>query len=411
MQERGRPRARYNAAMRYPDSLEGLVDVGIIDEVIRPLMSGKEAQVYLVSAGGELRVAKVYKQAQNRSFRQRAMYAEGRRVKNSRRQRAIDKRSKYGREEEEQAWKSAEVDAIHILADAGVRVPRPYDFVDGVLVMELIADEYGEPAPRLVDVRLTAEEAHQVLHDVVREVCRMLCAGLVHGDLSDFNILVTPTGLVIIDFPQAVDAAANNNAKKLLIRDLNNVQEYLSRWAPELRKLRYGEEMWDLYDRGKLEPESPLTGKFKRKTGKANTAAILQEIQDSEHEERARRARLGLDPLPQPRSRYAEKKRQAREELSQAAAQLLAKAKEAPAPRSRRRNRGRSRDGATASRDQPGRAAQPNSADARRDPSKRTSAKAKRNPPEPRRNSRESRQTSSPKTLADDLDAFLIFED
>ena len=201
------------------DSLQGLVDLGVIDVVHRALMAGKEAQVFLVSSGGQQRVAKVYKEAEHRSFKHRSTYAEGRRVKNTRRQRAMDKRTRYGRAQEEEAWKSAEVDAIYRLAEAGVRVPQPYDFIDGVLVMELIADERGEPAPRLVDVSLEPDEARDLFQVLVREVVRMLCAGLVHGDLSDFNVLLSADGPVIIDFPQAVDAASNNNARQLLIRD------------------------------------------------------------------------------------------------------------------------------------------------------------------------------------------------
>jgi len=210
----------------------------------------------------------------------------------------MDKRSRYGRAQEEEAWMSAEVDAIYRLSAAGVRVPQPYHFIDGVFVMELIADAQGEPAPRLVDVTLTGDEARALFQQLVREVVRMLCAGLVHGDLSDFNVLLAADGPVIIDFPQAVDAASNNNARKLLLRDVRNLQQFLSRFAPELRKKRYGQEIWALYDAGKLEPNTPLTGRFKNRAGKADTNAVLREIEAAELEEHMRRERSGLVPPP-----------------------------------------------------------------------------------------------------------------
>ncbi len=275
-----------------------MLDLGVIDEVLRPLMSGKEAQVYLVRSGEEHRVAKVYKDAENRSFKHRSAYTEGRRHRNSRRQRAMDKRSRYGRAEEEEAWRSAEVDAIYRLAAAGVRVPRPFDFIDRVLVMQLVADEHGQPAPRLVDLTLSASEARDIFQQLVREVTRMLCAGLVHGDLSDFNVLMSADGPVIIDFPQVVEAASNNNAQRLLIRDLNNLQRFLSRFAPELARARYGREMWGLYSAGKLMPDTALTGRHKRKRGTTDTSAVLREIAAAEREERMRRERMGLEPLP-----------------------------------------------------------------------------------------------------------------
>lgn len=283
--------------MRPPEALEPLVDLGVIDEVLRPLMAGKEAQVFLVRAGEELRVAKVYKDVKHRSFKHRSTYAEGRRVGNSRRQRAMEKRSKYGRAEEEAAWRSAEVDAIYQLSAAGVRVPRPFDFVEGVLVMELIAGKDGEPAPRLVDVEFTKKEAKKIFFVLIAEVVKMLCAGLVHGDLSDFNVLITEDGPVIIDFPQAIDAAANNNAKRILIRDVKNLQQFLGRFDPSLRSAQYGPEMWDLYERGMLTPDTRLTGRFSR-GGTTDIGSILEEIAAAEHEERRRREALGLDPLP-----------------------------------------------------------------------------------------------------------------
>src|SRR5687768_1097712 len=218
--------------MRIPNSLISLADEGIIEEVVRPLMSGKEAEVFLVRSGGELRVAKVYKEAQNRTFKNRAEYTEGRKVRNTRDQRAINKRSRHGRDQDEAAWRSTEVDMIYRLRDAGVRVPTPHHFIDGVLIMELITDEVGDPAPRLAEVSLSAEEAVRVFDRLLAEAVRMLCAGVVHGDLSDFNVLMGADGPVIIDLPQAVDASSNQNARKLLLRDVDNLQRFLSKFAP-----------------------------------------------------------------------------------------------------------------------------------------------------------------------------------
>jgi len=309
--------------MHVPDSLLDLEDLGIIDRIVRPLMAGKEAQVYLVYQGEHLRVAKVYKEARDRSFRQLATYTEGRRTRNSRNQRAMNRKSRFGKTQVQEAWKSAEVDAIYRLSAAGVRVPEPFDFVDGVLVMELIADAHGEPAPRLVDVQLEPDEARDVFQSLIRDVVRMLCAGLVHGDLSDFNVLMGPEGPVIIDFPQAVEAAANNNARRLLLRDVKNLQHFLGRFAPELRKKQYGPEIWALYEQGKLFPDTPLTGRYRRPKGKADTDSVLREIGAAEKEERARREREGLAPLPEKKvSKYAAKKAAARAEA----------AKRAPAP-------------------------------------------------------------------------------
>ncbi|MEC7948289.1 MAG: PA4780 family RIO1-like protein kinase, partial [Myxococcota bacterium] len=287
--------------MGHRERLTALLDIGVIDEVVRPLMSGKEADVFLVVAGGEPRVAKLYKEATTRSFKHRAEYTEGRRTKNTRQQRAMSRRSRYGREQEEAAWRSAEVDAIYRLKAAGVRVPEPYDFVDGILIMELIADEDGQPAPRLVDVTLNRQEAEATHLQLVREITRMLCAGLVHGDLSDFNVLMTPSGPVVIDFPQAVDAATNNNARRMLLRDVRNVTSFLARFSPRLKKTRYGEEMWGLYEQGKLQPDTELTGKWEKKKRGVDLMGILDEIYAAEVEERRRRDALGLEPLPDKR--------------------------------------------------------------------------------------------------------------
>lgn len=283
--------------MRVPPELEPLLDLGVIDEVVRPLMSGKEAQVYLVDVDGELRIAKVYKDAAQRSFKHRSDYTEGRRGRNTRRERAKGKRSSYGRAEIEAAWRTAEVDAIHTLRAAGVRVPEPFDFVEGVLVMELIQGEDGGPAPRLADVNLGEDEAWDLYHQLLAEVQKMLCAGLVHGDLSDFNVLLAPDGPVIIDLPQAIDAAANRNARRLLIRDVDNLTAFLARWVPDLRGKPYGQELWALYERAELTPDTRLTGRVKRAKRKADVSSIVDEIAAAAREESRRREALGLPPV------------------------------------------------------------------------------------------------------------------
>jgi RIO kinase 1 len=280
--------------MRIPDSLATLHDYGIVNEVLRPLMSGKEAQIYLVTSGGKLCVAKIYKEAQNRSFKHRADYTEGRKVRNTRDQRAIDKRSKHGREQEEAAWRSTEVDVIYRLHAGGVRVPAPYHFVEGVLVMELVADADGNPAPRLGDIPFEPEEATRIYHHLLREVVRMLCAGIVHGDLSDFNVLVGADGPVVIDFPQAVDTAHNQGARSLLIRDVDNLHRFLTRFVPNARRLPYAEEMWDLHQNNALTPDTQLTGRYRSAQRQANTNDVLNLIRDANHDERKRRDALGL---------------------------------------------------------------------------------------------------------------------
>ena len=226
--------------MRVPESLAVLTAEGIIEEVMRPLRSGKEAQIYLVLSGGEQRVAKIYKDAENRTFKQRSGYIEGRRVRNSRDQRAMGKHTSYGRAKDEDAWRSAEVEAIYRLRDAGVRVPEPFHFVDGVLIMELVTDASGNPAPRLGEVAMTAAEARAIFDRLLREVVRMLAAGLVHGDLSDFNVLMGADGPVLIDFPQSVDASRNQNARELLIRDVDNLTDFLGRFEPAATGVPYG---------------------------------------------------------------------------------------------------------------------------------------------------------------------------
>ncbi|MET0339751.1 MAG: PA4780 family RIO1-like protein kinase [Polyangiales bacterium] len=280
--------------MRTPESLIALVDDGILDSVQRPLMSGKEAHIFLVESGGEQRVAKIYKDSQNRSFQNRADYTEGRKVRNSRDQRAMDSRSKHGRSQNEAAWKSAEVDMIYRLRHAGVRVPVPYNFIDGVLIMELVTDAEGFPAPRLGDVTFTPEEATAVFHRLLAEVVRMLCAGVVHGDLSEFNVLMDENGPVIIDFPQAVDAGSNANARKLLLRDVENLQRFHTKFVPDAPMLPYAQELWDLYSRSALTPDTQLTGKFRTKERAVSTHAVLDLIADAERDEQRRRQNLGL---------------------------------------------------------------------------------------------------------------------
>ncbi|CAN5536677.1 serine protein kinase RIO [soil metagenome] len=280
------------AGMKAPPRLQSLVEEGLIDTVVRQLMSGKEAMVYVVRCGDETRCAKIYKEADQRSFRQAVDYTENRKVKNTRQARAMAKGTKFGRQASEAAWQSAEVDALYRLADAGVRVPTPYNFCDGVLLMELVTDEHGDAAPRLNDVAFTPEDARLHHATLLREVVRMLCAGIVHGDLSEFNILLAADGPVIIDLPQAVDAAGNNHASRMLLRDVANLRNFFGRFAPELLKIDYGHEMWDLYQRGVLYPDTVLTGQFQRKTGPVDVGGVLREIDDASAEEAARRVRV-----------------------------------------------------------------------------------------------------------------------
>ena len=274
--------------MKTPKRIEPLVEEGLVDEVMRKLMSGKEAEVYVVRCGEEIRCAKVYKEANKRSFRQNVQYTEGRKVKNSRRARAMEKGSRYGRQEQEQAWQSAEVDALHRLAAAGVRVPRPWNFLEGVLLMELVTDENGNAAPRLNDLALSATQARESHHTLIIEVVRMLCAGIVHGDLSEYNVLVGSDGPVIIDLPQAIDAAGNNSAGTLLRRDVDNLTAYFGRFAPELLNTDYGREIWSVYESGKLHPGIALTGSFERSTKLADVGGLMREIDDVVREQAAR---------------------------------------------------------------------------------------------------------------------------
>jgi RIO kinase 1 len=280
--------------MKTPKRLLPLVEDGLVDEVVRQLMSGKEATVYVVRCGDEVRCAKVYKEADKRSFRQSVDYTEGRKVKNSRRARAMEKGTSYGRKAQEEAWQNAEVDALYRLAAAGVRVPKPYNFHEGVLLMELLTDSEGNAAPRLNDLALGAEVSREYHRTLITQVVRMLCAGIVHGDLSEYNVLVDSSGPVIIDLPQAIDAAANNHAKNMLLRDVQNLATYFGQFAPELLTTDYGNEIWSLYQSSLLSPESPLTGHFERVEKPVDLNSVMREINDTLKEEEARQLAIAI---------------------------------------------------------------------------------------------------------------------
>jgi RIO kinase 1 len=278
--------------MKIPKRLHPLVEDGLIDDVLYQLMSGKEATVFAVTSQGEIRCAKVYKEAMKRSFKKAAQYQEGRKVKNSRRARAMEKGSSFGRKQQEDAWQNAEVDALFTLSKAGVRVPQPFGCYDGVLLMELVTDDEGNVAPRLNDVSMSAEQAIEDHAQVMHYVKLMLCAGIVHGDLSEFNVLVDDYGPVIIDLPQAVNAAANNNAFSMLQRDVRNMTDYYSEFAPELQETHYAEEMWALFEAGKLTPETELSGDFEFDESEADVDTVLEEIKAAFEEEQARLERI-----------------------------------------------------------------------------------------------------------------------
>ena len=278
--------------MKIPKRIQPLVDDGLIDDVISRLMSGKEADIYVVACDNEIRCAKVYKEASKRNFKKSVQYTEGRKVKNSRRARAMEKGSKFGRQEQEKLWQSAEVDALYLLAGAGVRVPEPFGCIDGVLIMELMSDGEGGVAPRLADIAMTEEEAIEDHAIVIQNIVRMLCAGIVHGDLSEFNVLVDQYGPVIIDLPQAVNAASNNNAKSMLERDVDNMRRYFGEFAPSLLQSNYGKEMWELYENGELQPDTVLTGRYKESTKKADVGSVMEQIQAAYEEEQAKQERL-----------------------------------------------------------------------------------------------------------------------
>jgi RIO kinase 1 len=279
--------------MKIPKRIKPLVEDGLVDEVIRPLMSGKEADVFIVRCGSEIRCAKIYKEADKRGFKQATQYQEGRKVRNSRRARAMEKGSRFGRKEQEQVWQNTEVDALMRLARVGVRVPKSYGCFDGVLLMELICDEQGFEAPRLNDVAMSAVQAIEDHKLMMRYVVRMLCEGLVHGDLSEFNVLVDDHGPVIIDLPQVVNAAANNHSEHLLARDINKITAYYGLFAPEILDTRYAKEIWALYEAGELHPEVALSGEYDVIELNPDVGAVLEEIKQAMLEEQLRMARLG----------------------------------------------------------------------------------------------------------------------
>ncbi|WP_300001889.1 PA4780 family RIO1-like protein kinase [uncultured Cedecea sp.] len=270
--------------MKIPARIQPLVDDGLIDEVLQRLKSGKEADVYTVLCGDTVRCAKVYKEATQRSFKQAVQYQEGRKVRNSRNARAMQKSSKFGRKQQEESWQTAEVEALFRLDKAGVRVPEPYICLDGVLLMELVTDADGMVAPRLSDVTLSEENAIADFNTMIRNIVRMLCAGLVHGDLSEFNVLMDAEGPVIIDLPQAVDAAANNHAESMFARDVNNITAYYGQFAPQLLKTCYAKEIWQLYEEGKLTPEVTLTGLFVEELHEVDMGSLIDEIISAEDE-------------------------------------------------------------------------------------------------------------------------------
>lgn len=277
--------------MKIPKRLLPLVEDGLVDEVIRQLMSGKEAMVFVVRCGSEVRCAKVYKEANKRSFRQSVDYTEGRKVKNSRQARAMEKGTRYGRKVQEEEWQNAEVDALYRLAAAGVRVPKPYNFHEGVLLMELVTADDGNAAPRLNDLTLTPEQALEYHRFLIQQVVVMLCAGVVHGDLSEYNVLVGSDGPVIIDLPQAVNAAGNNHARSMLERDVDNLANYFGQFAPALCTTEYGKEIWAIYERGELKPEVELTGRFEHDEKPADLVSVMREVDDARADEAVARLR------------------------------------------------------------------------------------------------------------------------
>jgi RIO kinase 1 len=279
--------------MKIPSALQPLIDDGVIDEVIRSLKSGKEATVYLVRSGAHTRCAKVYRNMAQRSFQRRAQYQEGRQVRGSRQARAIRKSTRFGRKEQEASWKNAEVDALYKLVAAGVRVPKPYGYFNDTLLMELVTDAAGDPAPRLSEVDLTPGTAREYHHFLIQQIVRMLSIGLIHGDLSGFNVLVGPDGPVIIDLPQAVNAAGNNGARAMLERDVNNIRGTLGRFAPELLATEFAREMWAQFAQGELTGDSKLTGVFARDEATADADGVLVAVEDAREE--ALRRELGRE--------------------------------------------------------------------------------------------------------------------
>ncbi|HWV36873.1 MAG TPA: RIO1 family regulatory kinase/ATPase [Vulgatibacter sp.] len=238
------------------DPLELLLADGVIDEVVSRLKSGKEADVWLVVHEGRLVAAKIYKERSSRNFKNNAGYTEGRRVRNSRTQRAIDKGSRFGQAAAEEAWKSAEADSLYKLHAAGVRVPTPVMFYEGVLLMELVTGADGHPAPRLIDAGIRPAEAAALYADLRAQVVKMLCCDLIHGDLSPYNVLLGAEGPTIIDFPQTIAAAANNQAACYFRRDLENLRHFFAGLDRSLHG-RAGDarEIWRAYERRELTPD------------------------------------------------------------------------------------------------------------------------------------------------------------
>jgi len=278
--------------MKIPKRIQPLVEDGLVDEVLSRLLSGKEADVYVVRCGSEIRCAKVYKEASKRNFKKAVQYTEGRKVRNSRRARAMEKSSKFGRKEQEKIWQNAEVDALYLLANADIRVPEPYGCFDGVLLMELITDAEGHVAPRLGDVTMSEEQAIVNFAIIMQDVVRMLCVGVVHGDLSEFNVLLDEYGPVIIDLPQAVNAAANNNAQAMLARDVENMIKYFAQFDPYLLDTHFAKEIWKLYEEGELKPDTILTGEFEEDTKTADVDGVMVEIKAAYDEEQKRQERI-----------------------------------------------------------------------------------------------------------------------
>jgi len=278
--------------VKTPKRLLPLQEEGLIDEVLVQLKSGKEATVYLVRCGDEIRAAKMYKDAAQRSFKQAAVYLEGRKTRNTRDARAMARGSKFGKRVTEEGWQNAEVDALYKLDAAGVRVPKPYGCFDDVLLMELVTDDEGQAAPRLCELIFSEEEAIELHHELIQEVVRMLCAGIIHGDLSEYNILMDPYGPVIIDLPQAINAAGNPHAEMMLMRDVQNLKDFFGQFAPQLKHTRYGLEIWNLYEAGELTPDTVLTGEAEEDLHEADLVSVLREIEDARREEEARIARM-----------------------------------------------------------------------------------------------------------------------
>jgi RIO kinase 1 len=235
------------------ESIDLLVADGIVDALIQRVKTGKEAEVFIVRKGEEYLAAKVYKERTARNFKNNVTYKEGRQVRNTRDARAMAKGTKYGLELSEADWRHAEHDALLTVAAAGVRVPKPDLFYEGVLLMELVLGSDGQPAPRLIDVPLTRDEAVAHHRDILGQIVGMLTCDLIHGDLSPYNILMAWNGPTIIDLPQVIKAAHNSQSEGFLIRDVRNITEHFARYAPELKKCAHdGELIWRKYVRREL---------------------------------------------------------------------------------------------------------------------------------------------------------------